>query len=201
MRSTAAGVSSWFRKSQLCFIDRQNASIMELEKSTSTWASTLRRRPRPRRASTAPLTFSTPESPTTVAGSSSGGSVLPASTRTALPLNAALPGVGQHPGHRRGRQVHAGDGRTCGGRRFQAPEQDERRAPAAQSRSKVDPPRHPNDNDSARVAFAPIKLLDVLILSREKPLDITTILADPFSAQDDVAIFGCRVEGVSNRRR
>jgi hypothetical protein len=40
------------------------------------------------------------------------------------------------------------------------------RAPAAQSRSRVDAPRHTNANHSARVAFAPMKLQDVLILSR-----------------------------------
>jgi hypothetical protein len=43
-----------------------------------------------------------------------------------LPLNAALPDVGPHPGHRLGRRAPAGDGRTCGGRWFQAPGQDGR---------------------------------------------------------------------------
>ena len=63
----------------------------------------------------------------------------------------------RRPGHRRGRRVHAGDGRTCGGRRFQSQGQDGRRIAAAQSRLKTVAPRGPKANDSARVAFALMK--------------------------------------------
>ena len=54
--------SNELRYSHWCLSERQNASIIELEKVTSTWASTRSRQALNNVASTSPLTFSIPES-------------------------------------------------------------------------------------------------------------------------------------------